>query len=287
MTRDEVIRIQRALNTLAYPVAIDGIMGPQTHRALMDFQRGKGLAPTGDTDPVTLGALFRSVPAEMPPAEPAPSSDALQLAGERAMDYLEALWRRDVYDPRRGDASENAERCRAIIAGIVARVGWGWALKDGVYVGPEPQWCGLTQADAWREAGIDPQWLATFWASTLRMAKWFRYEDWNGKSAGVRPAIGARMIVPGGAGGFPDGSPFRRGDVVIVGDGNPAEGDHITGLLERTGDDFATLSGNGGGVGPTGKPREGISKQTYHVNRGGYRVLWVARPGVGDLLAPR
>ncbi len=41
-----------------------------------------------------------------------------------------------------------------------------------------------------------------------------------------------------------------------------------------------------GGVGPTGKPREGISKQTYHVNRGGYRVLWVARPGVGDLVAP-
>ena len=171
------------------------------------------------------------------------------------------------------------------------REGWMTHVRPdevhGVYVGPEPQWCGLTQADAWREAGIDPQWLATFWASTLRMAKWFRYEDWNGKSAGVRPAIGARMIVPGGAGGFPDGSPFRRGDVVIVGDGNPAEGDHITGLLERTGDDFATLSGNGGGVGPTGKPREGISKQTYHVNRGGYRVLWVARPGVDDLLAPR
>jgi hypothetical protein len=281
-TRDEVIRIQRALTSLAYPIAIDGILGPDTHRALMDFQRQHGLAVNGLPDAKTLELLYRSVPAEMAPA---PSSDALRLAGERAMDYLEALWRQDVYDPRRSDASENAERCRAIIAGIVTRAGWGWALTDGHYVGPEPQWCGLTMADAWRDAGIDPQHLPTFWASTLRMAKWFRYENWNGKSAGVKPPTGGRMIIPGTAASFPDGTLPRRGDIVIVGDGTPADGDHITGLLEKNGDDWVTISGNGGGLGPTGKPREGISKQTYHVHRGGYRVLWVARPGVGDLLA--
>lgn len=282
MTIDEVKRLQRALKSLAYPLAVDGALGPITRSAVMEFQRTRGLPINGVPDEKTLETLWRAVPAEMPPA---PSSDALTAAGVRAMDYLEALWRQDVYDPRRGDTSANAERCREIIAGIVTRAGWGWALTDGAYVGPDPQWCGLTMADAWRAAGLDRHWFATFWASTLRMAKWFRYEDWNGTSAGAKPPSGGRMIIRGTEAQFPDGTQPRRGDIVIVGDGTPAEGDHITGLLDRVGDDWLTLSGNGGGIGPTGKPREGISKQTYHVHRGGYRVLWVARPGVGDLIA--
>jgi len=280
MTREEAIRIQRALNALAYPVTIDGIIGPESHRALMDFQRSRGLAVNGDPNPQTTAALWRAVPPEMPPA---PSSDALQLAGERAVAEAQRLWSLDVYDPRVADDTENGKRCKAIISDIVRDAGWTWAVPyrgDGAV-----QWCGMFAAACWRTAGIDPQWLATFWASTLRMATWFRYRDWNETSAGDRPASGGRMIMRGTDATFPDGTLPRAGDIVIVGDGTPAEGDHIT-LLERYSPSvFHTVSGNGGGEGPVGKRREGISKADYFATRGGYRVLWVARPGVGDLLA--
>lgn len=99
--RDEAIRIQRALNALAYPVTIDGIVGPETHRALMDFQRGKGIAPTGVPDATTLAALWRAVPAEMPPAPSSPAADPpLDFeAFERSM-----IDRRDFHTPSYRDA---------------------------------------------------------------------------------------------------------------------------------------------------------------------------------------
>ncbi len=208
----------------------------------------------------------------------------LEAAGKRAAAEAERLWALDVYDPRVADETENGKRCKAIIGDIITHAGWNWSLPDGNYLGNgPPQWCGLFAASCWRKAGIDPQWLATFWASTLRMAKWFRYEDWEGKGAGSR---GGRMIMRGTDTTFPDGTAPRAGDIVIVGDGTPTAGDHITLLVKYAPSVFTTISGNGGGVGPTGKPREGISRQDYFPTRGGYRVLWVARPGVEDLLVP-
>lgn len=269
---ENVKLLQRALVALAYIVKVDGIYGPKTCRAVMDFQRAKGLAINGDATESTLRMLAVTVPAE------APEPDRLARAGELAVAEALRMWAVDVYDPRHADESENAKRCKRIIGDIITHAGWNWALTDGEYLGNgPPQWCGLFAASCWRVAGIDPLWLATFWASTARLASWIRYRDWNGKDAGSGTG---RLVMRGGDTTFEP----RAGDVVIVGDGTPEEGDHITLLLTREGDDWHTISGNGGGVGPTGKPREGISKQTYHVNRGGYRVLWVMRPGVGDLL---
>jgi hypothetical protein len=78
-----------------------------------------------------------------------------------------------------------------------------------------------------------------------------------------------------------------RSAIVIVGDGDPEDRDRGTMLKEHDPATrrFETVSGNGGVVGPTGKPREGISEHDFYPDRGGYRVLWVARPGVDHLLA--
>lgn len=63
---ENVKLVQRALKSLSYPIDVDGVFGPSTARALMEFQRGKGLAVNGDADVTTLKALSFAVPAEMP-----------------------------------------------------------------------------------------------------------------------------------------------------------------------------------------------------------------------------
>jgi len=86
---------------------------------------------------------------------------------------------------------------------------------------------------------------------------------------------------------FDDGSSPRAGDIVVVGDGVPGAGDHITVLVSfdaATGT-FRTISGNGGGLGPDGNRREGVVKADFiAAPASGYRVLWVYRPALGDLL---
>lgn len=65
----EVERLQRALASLIYPVAIDGDFGPQTQAAVVAFQRSHGLAADGIVGPSTWRALELAVPAEMPAPE--------------------------------------------------------------------------------------------------------------------------------------------------------------------------------------------------------------------------
>lgn len=220
--------------------------------------------------------------------EPTPA-DRLARAGELAIAEAVRLWKLDVYDPPYGDSRPRAKFCLEVINDIIRRAGWGWVTYKGN--GP-PQWCGLFAAACWRTAGIDPGWLATFWASTLRLSYWVCYRAWNKTPAGAPSANGSRQWLrverdmPIDEMRFRDGTAPRAGDIVIVGDGTPAEGDHITLLVEldATGT-FHTISGNGGGVGPDGRRREGIVKTDYRADaERGYRVLWVYRPGVDDLL---
>ncbi len=217
--------------------------------------------------------------------------DPLLEAGERAAREAERMWALDVYDPRKGETSAAAKKSLAVIQDIVNRAGWTWVTYTG---NNDTQWCGHFAAACWRTAGIDPSWLATFWASTLRLASWVRYLKWNDKSGGVRPAQGGRMLLAVDRATAPealvfaDGTRPRRGDIVIVGDGTPKEGDHINVLVGFSAErgTFHTISGNGGGLGPDGKRREGIVKKDYTASAtSGYRVLFVIRPGVSDLLA--
>ncbi len=54
---DDVRAVQRALARSGYPVAIDGIYGPGTARAVRQFQARRGLVADGVVGPQTLAAL--------------------------------------------------------------------------------------------------------------------------------------------------------------------------------------------------------------------------------------
>ncbi len=59
--------VQEKLKSLGlYAGDIDGLAGPQTAAAVVDFQKSKGLAETGKLDNTTLAALFPSSVANRP-----------------------------------------------------------------------------------------------------------------------------------------------------------------------------------------------------------------------------
>lgn len=222
-------------------------------------------------------------------------TDALARAGELALAEAQRLWALDVIDPPKGSKDPRARRWLEVINDIIKSAGWGFR---GAYLGNAPKatrWCGMFAAKCWRLAGLDPRWLASFWASTLRMEPWFDYKPRNGKSAGKRPARDGRMAIKLSAASkpadvvFPDGTMPRAGDIMVVGDGTPEAGDHIvicesfdpvTGIAE-------TVGGNGKGLGPDNKRREGIVRARFKVGGSGFVILRVYRPGFGDLLAER
>lgn len=53
----EVQTLQSALNRSGIAVAVDGVMGPETRRALLQYQRENGLAATGELDGPTRARL--------------------------------------------------------------------------------------------------------------------------------------------------------------------------------------------------------------------------------------
>jgi hypothetical protein len=56
--RGRVTYLQRVLNVLGQPIAVDGLFGPQTRTALSTVQQSLGLPPTGSLDQPTLTTLF-------------------------------------------------------------------------------------------------------------------------------------------------------------------------------------------------------------------------------------
>lgn len=65
MSTSEVRQVQRALNNAGYDVQADGVWGPNTRRALSDYQRRNGLSVTGRPDRDTLAALNVDAPRRM------------------------------------------------------------------------------------------------------------------------------------------------------------------------------------------------------------------------------
>ncbi len=213
--------------------------------------------------------------------------DKLEEAGKRAAAEAERMWKLDIFDPPIGSTHPRASECLGVIAGIIRRNGWDWALPyrgDG----HGPEWCGMAAGDWWREAGLDPSWLGTYFPSTYRLALWATYQRFSVKSKpNPKPAANApaRLYVdltkP-----LPSGVEPRAGDIIIVGDGDPRVGDHVTICMkyDQAAQTFDTISGNGGGIGPRGDTREGVSRRAYTIGSAGYRPLWLIRPALGDLL---
>lgn len=208
----------------------------------------------------------------------------LEDAGNKAADAIEELWKLDIFDPPIGSSDPRAHFCLQEIEKIIAANGWSWALPyrgDG-----PPQWCGMTAGYVWEKAGLDPKWLATYFASTYRLMLWATYQRYDSQRGEQNPPpadptnrrlyMRVRALVE---------AP-RRGDILIVGDGNPKWGDHVTVITgyDAAAGSFETISGNGGGYGPRGNYRQGVSKKTYLLGTGGYQPMYVIRPSEGDLL---
>lgn len=212
------------------------------------------------------------------------SKDPVALASSRAADEAERYFTLDIVDPPKGSSHPQAARWLKVISEIIHRCGWTWIKYEGNEKGAN-QWCGEFAGACYAEAGLDPQWLRDFFPSTYRLLCWARGRPApSGKGAG-----GPRPLVPVTSRivRFADGTPPRRGDILLVGTGHDPNGNHVTLVLsydEKTGV-FKTISGNGGGLGPDGKHREGVVKADFSVGATkGYHPMWVIRVLESDLL---
>ena len=212
-------------------------------------------------------------------------SEAVRLAGERVANLATQIWEEDVFDARVSDKTTEGLRCKTRISDFTRENNWGTYKGDG----SGTQWCGMFAWYCWKHAGsLDPKWLKSYSQSTYRNQLWAQYKNWSKNDLNPRAADPTdRRLYVDLRKPFPAGFTPQQGDVVIVGDGTPSFGDHITLLTDYdavTGA-YKTISGNGGGLGPNGNSREGVSLKTYYLNKGGYRVMWLIRPAFGDLLA--
>lgn len=231
------------------------------------------------------------------------ADEQLAEAGRNAVLEGLRLWHLDVGDPApqfltkpAPDATpktltlhERAARWRKVIDDIHVAAGWGASTPyAGNRVGRE--WCGFFAATCWRAAGINPSWLAPFWAGTLRLQSWVNYRNWNDyKNPPPAAGVQRRLVAKLGRDATVADLPFmpREGDIAIIGDdaGRP-EGRHITVVtgIDLKWGHLLTVEGNGWGNGPDGKGREGIVVGERKIGGTGDRVMWIYRPAPSDLL---
>ncbi len=86
---EDVLAVQTRLRELGYdPYILDGVFGPLTEDAVVAFQRGRGLDPSGVVDRATYLALGWSLPEpgpEPPPGEPVGRPDAVSVVVDLAL----------------------------------------------------------------------------------------------------------------------------------------------------------------------------------------------------------
>lgn len=276
---EDVRSLQLHLAAHGFPCgAIDGDFGNKTLAAVKAFQTAAGLTPHGVVEELTWNAVLQ-------PPVPRGRDELLALAGRMAAAAAIRRWELDIFDPPIGSKDARSRECLIEIERIIKRNGWGFATP---YRGNgPPQWCTMFAGDVWADAGLDTSWLVDYFASTHRLGLWARYKKFSIKSK------------PNPAPTTPDRRLFidlkkpltitpRPGDIVIVGDGDPDEGDHGTVLIgfNPSSGTFDTISGNGGGKGPRGNKREGISRRDFTIGQGGYQPMFLVRPALGDLVKP-
>lgn len=210
-------------------------------------------------------------------------------AGRVALSWAQHLFSLDIYDPPRGDKTSAAERSRTVISEILAACNWTWPEVYPYDHDGQVEWCCLFAGACWRQAGLDPKWLAVFFASTMRLDAWAKYQPWN-EHVNHPPATTTPIRLVAELDAHSTMMPFepQEGDILTIGDGTPAAGDHclIVESYDRLRGVFSCISGNGVGVGPDGKRRQGIVRSQHRVGGPGYCVRRLFRPSPLDLVSP-
>jgi len=229
----------------------------------------------------------------------------LKEAGERVIERALAAWSRDIIDPpgkSLNDPAFDSDRTEidayirnGVLLGGTQNPRTFKYQKDGDY-----EWCGAFAAHCW-EPFIQSDLRQLYFPSTYRLDCYGRYiagfQTPNAQSVWrkyPRPAEGARkylkltsLTAPSVVNDFAP----QAGDILLVGTSTgPAYGAHIT--LVESWDPvkriFNTIEGNGTGLGPDGKRRQGVVKAqrplgTQTPNRV-YHALRLIRPGITDFV---
>jgi hypothetical protein len=230
----------------------------------------------------------------------------LKEAGERALERAIAAWKRDIIDPPgkslhdpafEPDRTEIDSYIRhGVLMGGVSNPKSFKYTKDGDY-----EWCGAFAAHCW-EPFVHDDLRQLYFPSTYRLDCYGRYlagfqtpnaqavakkypKPLDEKSARKHMRLTHMSSVE-------EVNQFapRAGDILLVGTtGGAAYGTHIT--LVESWDPvkkvFNTVEGNGTGLGPDGKRRQGVVKAVRPLGPPAptkiYHALRLIRPGIGDI----
>jgi hypothetical protein len=231
----------------------------------------------------------------------------LKQAGERALERGLAAWNRDIIDPPSRslrDPAFDSDRAEidgyvrnAVLLGGVQYPKIFKYTKDGDY-----EWCGAFAAHCW-EPFIQPDLRQLYFPSTYRLDCYGRYvagfQTPNAQAIAKkysRPEVGARKHIRlTHTSTVQEVNVFapRAGDILLVGTSNgPAYGAHVT-VIEKwdpVARVFHTVEGNGTGVGPDGKRRQGVVKALRPLGSAtparAYHALRIIRPGITDMINP-
>lgn len=209
------------------------------------------------------------------------------MIGDLVAYRAKCAWEIDIIDPKRSDESIEAKRSRSFIDSIVrGESGLGWAWEDPYVHDGQFEWCGAFAAYCW-SPWIELATRKRYFASTYRLDRWARYMPVGTAHANARrPGDPDRLMatLDEGSRSLPDGIVPRAGDILLVGPKSGGRilscGAHIT-IVESYDPDlriFSTISGNGGGMGPGGKKRQGVSKAKYTIGGPGYHARRLIRP---------
>jgi hypothetical protein len=231
----------------------------------------------------------------------------LKQAGERALERGIAAWNRDIIDPPSQslrDPAFDSDRLEidsyirnAVLLGGVQYPKIFKYQKDGDY-----EWCGAFAAHCW-EPFIHAELRQLYFPSTYRLDCYGRYiagfQTPNAQAIAKkypRPQVGERkhlkLLANSSVDAVNQFAP-RAGDILLVGTSNgPAYGAHVT-IIESWDPStkiFHTVEGNGTGVGPDGKRRQGVVKAQRPLGTATptrvYHALRIIRPGITDIINP-
>jgi len=304
---------QRYRDRLGWTVAElfpEGIVDGQLIDAIGELQRQFGITDDGVCGPETYGqVLERNRSTYLLTAKhlalgantPRQADEALRYAGLVAVAEAKLCFLEDITDlpPR---TSPQFERCAKFIDNLIRTTfGINWTWESPYRRADQFKWCGTLPACGWGNAGLKVNLRTDFFASNFRLDRYARYERVKDGPFPPKPATGGphRMIIgldehtrPEDV-KFPDGSSPRAGDIMLIGDKNPAWGDHITMLERWDAGEFwqPTIEGNGRGFGPDGLSRDGIVRAKRRIGNlpkdgptTSYFALRIIRVGFDDIV---